>query len=137
MKIDKTKIEQAHIFGFIGGVLFANAVHAAIALPLIALHHSGGAKGKHNWHQHHQPTGPVHFLAEQNARQARDERVLLAEIKDELAEIRASLPKQPETSPTPHPEPEGGHEPEPPKEGPAPEPDAAPEPPKPEHKPEP
>lgn len=154
MKITKTTVKQAHVLGFISGVVFANAVHAAIALPFIIMHHSGGAKGKHNWHHHgdhsHPAAGPMHFLAEQNARQARDEHELLAEIKDELAEIKANLPEHPAA---PHPEPDDGPAPESPKPGqgpnegpepPKPEPDAdpkpepdesAPEPPKPEPEP--
>lgn len=149
MKDTKTKIDNARALGFLGGVVFANAVHAAIVLPAVALHL--GAKGKHNLHRshgHHGPhetTGPVQFLAEQHKQQVKDEYDLLGGIKADLDDIKKALkkdhaPKDPEP-PAPEP-PKPDEEPEPPKpdkEGPEPpEPDEdGPKPPKPDEKPEP
>lgn len=130
MKDTKTKIDNARALGFLGGVIFANAVHAAIVLPAVALHL--GAKGKHNLHRahgHHGPhetNGPVHFLAEQ----AKDERALLADIKADLDDIKKGLKEHHEPEP-PKPD-EGPEPPEPGKDGPEPpKPDEEPEPPKP------
>ncbi|GKS81024.1 hypothetical protein LPAF129_07090 [Ligilactobacillus pabuli] len=122
MKDSQAKVEHAQVVGFVSGVVFATAIHAAIALPLIALRL--GAKGKHNLHHrghchpHHEPAGPVHFLAEQREKQAQDEHDLLVEVNENLAAIQAKLADRP-TPPAPEPKPE------------APEPDDAPEPPKP------
>lgn len=137
MKDTKTKIDNARVLGFIGGIVFANAIHAAIVLPAVALRL--GAKGKHNLHRAnhpHEATGPVHFLAEQ----AKDEHALLADIKEDLDEIKKKLHEPgPEGPESPAPEPpkpdDGPKPPEPDKEdGPEPpEPDKekGPEPPKP------
>lgn len=127
MKDTKTKIDNARVLGFIGGIVFANAVHAAIVLPAVALRL--GAKGKHNLHRAHHPheaTGPVHFLAEQ----AKDEHALLADIKEDLDEIKKKLH---EPGPEP-PKPDKGPEPPAPE---PPKPDEGPEGPKPEDGPKP
>ncbi|WP_270333639.1 hypothetical protein [Ligilactobacillus acidipiscis] len=136
MKDTKEKINNAHVLGFIGGAIFANAVHAAIIFPAVALRL--GAKGKHNFHRSHchhdshEAAGPVHFLAQQHAQEAKDEHALLGDIKADLDDIKASLKEKTPQAPEPP------KDPEPPKpdEGPAPEPPEPdkkdePEPPKP------